>query len=231
MYIKEVKYQKENTLELKKFIEMDYFAVNEFGLSIELMMENAGLQLANLITKFISKDKSIKIGVGKGNNGGGGLVAARRLSAWGYKVFIDSPFENYNNLATLQLKRAIKFGAKVEPVLSPDIWIDAYLGFSQRLPLPSNLLQIIDDANKSKALKISLDIPTGFLGNIDTNYFHANKILTLAAPKQMLFNLNESIEIYVADLGIPIQIYDKFNVHPLPFEASNIIKILRPDCD
>jgi len=159
------------------------------------------------------------------------LVAARRLSAWGYKVYLDIPFEKNTNIAALQLKRAIKFGAKVAPVPSPDIWVDAYLGFSQRLPLPSNLLQIIDDANKSSALKISLDIPTGFMGNIDTNYFHANKILTLAAPKKMLFNLNESIEIYVADLGIPKQIYNKFNVHPLPFDESNILKILRSDCD
>jgi len=65
MYIKEVKYQKENTLELKKFIEMDYFAINEFGLSIELMMENAGLQLANLVANLFRKIKALKLALAK----------------------------------------------------------------------------------------------------------------------------------------------------------------------
>jgi NAD(P)H-hydrate epimerase len=227
MYIKEIEYQKENALELEKFIEMDYSVVNKFDLPIELMMENAGLQMANLIAKFASKDKTIRIGAGKGNNGGGGLVAARRLSAWGFKVYLDLPFENYNDLANLQLKRALKFGAKIELHTSPDVWVDAYLGFSQRLPISPSLLKIINDANKSTALKIALDIPTGFFGEINSSYFQAEKILTLAAPKNILFNLKDEIEIFVADIGIPKFIYNKFNVSPLSFDESNIIKIKR----
>lgn len=227
MYIHEINYKIENTLELKNFIEMDYHVINKFDLPIELMMENAGLQLANLIAKFVSKEDNIRIGVGKGNNGGGGLVAARRLSAWGYSVYIDIPFKNYNNLVAVQLERALKFGAKKEVLASPNVWIDAYLGFSQRLPLPPILLEIIDEANKSTALKIALDIPTGFLGEINSCYFQADKILTLAAPKTILFNLKNDTEIFVADLGIPIHIYKKFNVLPLPFNKSNIVKIKR----
>ncbi len=137
MVIKEINYPKEKALELEKF----YYVVNNFGLPIELMMENAGLQLANLIATFVKKDKTIKIGVGKGNNGGGGLVAARRLLAWGYQVYLDMPFQNYNQLVEIQLNRTLKFGAKTELIESPDVWVDAYLGFSQRLPLPPFLLK------------------------------------------------------------------------------------------
>jgi len=223
----EIIYSKEDAVELNNFVEMDYYAVNQLGLSIELMMENAGLQLANLIANSTHKDKTVKIGVGKGNNGGGGLVAARRLSGWGYKVFLDQPFEEYRDLTKLQLERALKFGAKEEPCQTPDVWVDAYLGFSQHLPLPSFLLKTIDEANNSQATKIALDIPTGFLGDVDSKHFLAEKILTLAAPKKILYNLPISNEIFVADIGIPVQMYDKFHVKVMPFNKNNILKIKR----
>jgi NAD(P)H-hydrate repair Nnr-like enzyme with NAD(P)H-hydrate epimerase domain len=39
------------SLSLEAFKEMDYWAVEKYNLSIQLMMENAGLQLARLIAK------------------------------------------------------------------------------------------------------------------------------------------------------------------------------------
>ncbi len=227
MDIPEVKYPEEKALDLSRFKEMDYYTVNNFALPIELMMENAGLQLANLIAKNASTEHVIKVGVGPGNNGGGGLVAARRLSAWGYKVYLDLPFKKYNGLVKKQLDRALKFGVKIASNVDADIWVDAYLGFSQRLPLPSFLTEQLTKINKSEALKITLDIPTGFLGNAQHTYFQADKIVTLAAPKKILYHLPANTQIYVADLGIPSFIYEKFGVPDLPFNESNILKIIR----
>jgi NAD(P)H-hydrate epimerase len=68
---------------------MDYYTLEKYDLSIELMIEYAGLQLARLIALKATKTSKITIGVGNGNNGGGGLVAARRLAAWGYDVYLD----------------------------------------------------------------------------------------------------------------------------------------------
>ena len=71
-----------DALELSDFRQMDYYAVENYQLPIELMMENAGLQLAKLAAQFSGIEKAkILIGVGNGNNGGGGMVAARRLAA------------------------------------------------------------------------------------------------------------------------------------------------------
>jgi len=218
---------KEKAFELERFREMDYYAVNNYNLPIEFMMENAGLQLANLVAQFTSKDKTIKIGVGNGNNGGGGLVAARRLAAWGYSVYLDFFTEITKEIPAEQLERAIKFGAKTEINDNPDVWIDAYLGFSQQLPLKPSLLKIINEANSSSALKVSLDIPTGFLGNPNTLHFNADKILTLAAPKKVLYEFNSNAEIYIADLGIPKEVYKKFDTELLPFYKNNIIQLIR----
>ena len=220
----EILYPKEKALELVDFRDMDYFAVENYKLPIELMMENAGLHLAALVSGFASEKQVIKIGIGNGNNGGGGLVAARRLAAWGYQVHLDLFTEITKELPKTQLERAMLFGVKTTPIETPDIWVDAYLGFSQRLPLNKTILSILKKANISKALKISLDIPTGFIGEIASPYFEADKILTLAAPKKILYNLADT-ELFVADLGIPNEVYKKFKADLLPFYKGRIIKL------
>ena len=224
---KQLHYPEAKALELSAFKEMDYFAVDEYSLPIELMMENAGLQLANLIANTSTITQIIKIGVGNGNNGGGGLVAARRLAAWGYKVYLDIPNDITKDLPKLQLTRAVIFGAEISNPAHYDVWVDAYLGFSQRLPLPNNLLKRCEEANLSQALKVSLDLPTGFNGDSKAIYFNSDKILTLAAPKKILYKLPKSTEIFIADIGIPDAVYQKFEVDSLGFENNNILKLIR----
>ncbi|QWX83477.1 NAD(P)H-hydrate epimerase [Cellulophaga sp. HaHaR_3_176] len=204
-----------DALSLASFKEMDYLAVEQYNLPIPLMMENAGLQLANLIALTAKKTSKILIGIGNGNNGGGGLVAARRLAAWGFEVYLDIPVEITKNLPAEQLERALLFGAKKGIIAAPDIWVDAYLGFSQRLPLSEVFLSRIQTANSSNALKISLDIPMGVSEDITQPMFQADQVLTLAAPKQILNTLSLKTKIFIADIGIPYGIYEKFNI-PMP---------------
>jgi NAD(P)H-hydrate epimerase len=228
MGVKEIWLSKDLALELTQFREMDYFAVEEYNLPIELMMENAGLHLANLVAMSTAeKNAKILIGVGNGNNGGGGLVAARRLAAWGYDVYIETFTRIDRELPKRQLERALNFGAKKKSLLHPDVWIDSYLGFSQRLPLSDSLAGIVEKANNCECLRISLDIPTGFLGDIGLIYFKADKVLSLAAPKKILYSLPEGVELYVADLGLPKEVYEKFNTVIPPFSENNILKIKR----
>ncbi len=213
-------FENSETLSLEKFKEMDYLAVKKYNLPIELMMENAGLQLARLITMHATKNSKILIGVGNGNNGGGGLVAARRLTAWGFDVYLDIPIEITKTLPKTQLKRAILFGTKEEFIKEPDIWVDAYLGFSQRLPLSAIFLERINTANKSTAHRISLDIPIGISKDLKEPMFRADQVLTLAAPKDILNLLPQETDIRIADLGIPLSIYEKYNI-PMPSFFEN----------
>ena len=221
----EISYPVGKALSLNDFKTMDYYVVKNYNLPIELMMENAGLHLARFISDFYTTEQKVTIGVGNGNNGGGGLVAARKLTAWGFEVFLDIFTPITKALPALQLKRAIKYGVQGTLMDQPDIWIDAYLGFSQKLPLSDSLLSTIEKVNKSKAVKISLDLPTGFLGNRDDTYFQADRVLTLAAPKKMLFDLPSNTELYVADIGVPQEVYKKFHADLLPFSEGNILKL------
>ncbi len=212
-------------LSLESFKKMDYLAVEKYGLSIELMMENAGLQLARLTTSKATRDSKITIGVGNGNNGGGGLVAARRLAAWGFDVNLDLVVEITKDLPIAQLKRALLFGAKQGLPTRTDIWIDAYLGFSQTLPLSTVFLQKIALANASAAHRISLDIPIGISKDMNQPMFKAHQIMTLAAPKKILEMLRPDTEIFIADIGIPNTIYKDFDIEMPQFADQQLIKI------
>lgn len=223
----EIEYPKEKALSLQSFKDMDYYAVTHYSLPIELMMENAGYQLAQVIARKTDKVQSIKIGIGNGNNGGGGLVAARRLAAWGYQVYIDPFTEITKELPLIQFERALKFGASLDTITKPDVWVDAYLGFSQKLPLRESLEKRITEANKSNAKKIALDIPTGYLGDTHTLHFKADTIVTLAAPKKILYDLPLSTEIYIADLGIPSAVYHHFQIENFSFDQIGLLQLKR----
>lgn len=214
------------TLPIESFREMDYLAVQQYNLPIELMMENAGLNLARLATSILSERGEILIGVGTGNNGGGGLVAARRLAAWGYEVFLDIPVRNLNELPASQLKKALTFGAKIEKRKNPQLFIDAYFGFSQRLPLPAIFEKAIDTANQFSCPKISLDLPSGFNKQTFESLFKPDAILTLAAMKTELVPLLETVQIFVADLGIPSFVYKEFKTEiPDSFKTTGILQV------
>ena len=217
---------KRTTLTLAEFRDMDYLAISEFGLPIELMMENAGLQLARLVVKHVNgTDAQIYIGAGNGNNGGGGLVAARRLQAWGFHTHLHLPFEITSELPKRQLDRALKFGAVADKPSTVDVRVDAYLGFSQKLPLGAELVATVQEANSLDCRRISLDIPTGISDGDNDERFDAHAILTMAAPKFVLQNLKTNPDIYLADLGIPKAIYDTFGIDQPAFTQDQLLKI------
>ncbi|GET24366.1 NAD(P)H-hydrate epimerase [Prolixibacter sp. NT017] len=214
------------TLPIDSFREMDYLAVRQYNLPIELMMENAGLNLARLASSFLPEKGEILIGTGTGNNGGGGLVAARRLAAWGYEVFLDIPDKNLNELPASQLKKALKFGAKIEKQKNPKLFIDAYFGFSQRLPLPAIFVKALETANQFQCPKISLDLPSGFNKQTSESLFKPDAILTLAAMKTELIPLLKTTQIFVADLGIPSFAYKEFKTEvPVTFKKSGLFSV------
>lgn len=216
------------TLSLEAFKQMDYYAVNNYHLPVELMMESAGLQLARLAAATVEPGSKVLVGVGPGNNGGGGLVAARRLEAWGYKVHMQMPVESAHPLIRAQLSRTISYGVERAIESEYDLLLDCFFGFSQRLPLPEKVSELIMVMNGIKAAKISLDIPTGICENESQVRFRADKVLTVAAPKTILLNHIDEYELYIADVGIPTEVYlrNKIDYSSLGFYRDQIIQLI-----
>lgn len=78
--------------------EVDRAMIDDYGILLIQMMENAGRNLAHLARgRFLGGNpagRQVLVLAGTGGNGGGGLVCARRLHSWGasVRVFLaDSP--------------------------------------------------------------------------------------------------------------------------------------------
>lgn len=227
MQIPNISISDHDCIPIDKFREMDYTAIEKYKIPIELMMENAGLQLARLVAHSIPNGGNILIGTGTGNNGEGGLVSARRLAGWGYRVYLDIPDGKLRELPRFQLERALAFGAVIDSTASPDVFVDAYLGFSQRLPLNQPLKEAVEKANHLKCVKLSLDLPTGFNKITGSSEFVPDCILTLAAMKTELNKLLHYTDIFIADLGLSKKLYKEFAIkQPHAFSISGIVKIL-----
>jgi hydroxyethylthiazole kinase-like uncharacterized protein yjeF len=215
-----------SSLTIDQFKEMDALAIQGKALPIELMMENAGLQLARLVSANASREHSIWLGIGPGNNGGGGLVAARKLAGWGYLVKLDIPNKKLKPLPALQLDRALAAGAEISPLGQSDVFVDAYFGFSQKLPLPRAFLDSIEKANNESKFRISLDLPSGFNKDSGDQLFNPDLILTMAAPKTELIKFGFGPVLYIADIGIPIDLYEHFGINQPDFAQSGIVKYM-----
>ncbi len=134
------------------------------GLSYDTMMESAGKAVAQAVaTEARSLLDRVLILVGPGNNGGDGLVAARYLSQWGYRVTVylwRRPARNDDlNRARLRglpvsLVSADEDagGALLRRLLEQhDIWVDALLGTGVKGPLREPLPQLLGIARAVRA--------------------------------------------------------------------------------
>ena len=72
--------------------QVDHLMLEAYGISLLQMMENAGRNLAVLARRLLGASvtgRHIAILCGAGNNGGGGMVAARQLHNWGARVQVQ----------------------------------------------------------------------------------------------------------------------------------------------
>src|SRR5215470_14378804 len=80
------------TLTTEQMVEVDRAMIADYRIELIQMMENAGRNLAHLArTRFLDGDprgRAVVALAGRGGNGGGTLVAARRLSNWGADVTV-----------------------------------------------------------------------------------------------------------------------------------------------
>lgn len=222
-------------------IEVDRLMVEEYHIPVELMMKHAGLNLARLVVKY-SKEKVDKyiIVAGSGNNGGGGIVSARRLASWGLivQIYLPRGRAKLNDISRNQLIRAEQIGIKTFERFPADnlklnentIFIDAYLGYNFEFRNDKLTKEIFNFLSACKNI-ISLDTPSGLDINTGKNFsnIHPMATITLGFVKMGLLLTNEKSlgELYVTDIGIPIEIFKskiKINWNP-PFLLQSLANL------
>lgn len=203
--------------------EVDRVAVDEFGLGILQMMENAGRNLAgNALEMLHDLDAPIAVLAGSGGNGGGGLCAARHLLNRGLQVAIvlDRPPAALSGAAADQWRILQAAGASA---LSADeglrhlshaaLVLDALIGYGLRGAARGAAAQLIERCNELGSRVLSLDVPSGLdatTGDAPGPVMHPERTLTLALPKTGL--AERSGELTLADIGIPPQVYERIGM-------------------
>ncbi|MCK5585126.1 NAD(P)H-hydrate epimerase, partial [Candidatus Bipolaricaulota bacterium] len=108
--------------------ELDRRAIEEFGLSQDILMENAGQAVYEVAkTKFGTTGKRFTVLCGAGNNGGDGLVAARKLNSVGaeVRVYLLSDEDSLHGAVRRNLDAVVRAGIPLQQLHKSD---ELYLG-------------------------------------------------------------------------------------------------------
>jgi hydroxyethylthiazole kinase-like uncharacterized protein yjeF len=206
---------------------MDQRAITEYGITQEILMENAG-QAAyyTILTEFGVKNKNFVIFCGSGNNGGDGLVVARKIYSSGGRVtvFILGDRSQFKGAAKQNLDIVNRLQIEVldlqdvssakDAVWRADAIVDAIFGTGLDREVKGKYKDVIDMINASQKTVFSIDIPSGIhgdTGQIMGKAVKANYTTTFGLPKagNLLYpGFEYGGKLYVTHISFPPVIQD-----------------------
>ena len=161
---------------------IDRATSEKFGVPSLTLMENAGSAVARFVLVDYPKAERIGVVCGKGNNGGDGFVAARKLAEAGRAVrvlLLSDPADLRGDAASM-LRRMLEGtsdragnpplivregrdleSASAGEIFASDLILDAILGAGFRPPVSELYAAAIRKMNASAAPIIAVDIPSG----------------------------------------------------------------------
>lgn len=196
--------------------EIDRRAIEEYGVPVDTLMENAGRAVADAVQERTSPACPIVAVCGRGNNGGDGFVAARHLLDRGYEVEVfaldlppdasSAPGRAWEKVKG-RLEQVQRFKARPMAVL-----IDALLGTGLSRPVEGRERKLIAEMNAFDPRWfpiVAVDLPSGLDANTGRPLgvaVKASVTVTLGLPK-VGFSRPEARkylgEVVVADIGFP----------------------------
>ena len=223
--------------------EVDRIMVQDLGVSLLQMMENAGRAFAELTRIQLSgvSRRRVVVLAGRGGNGGGGMAAARRLAIWGAEVRVVLAHPE-TALAEAPARQLASLRAIGVPVHRPnevaslmheaDVVLDALLGYSLDGPPREPEAGLIRAANAHAIPILALDLPSGLDPDRGVPYdptIRATRTLALALPKVGLLRPEATLsvgELWLADISVPARAYARFGIALGPlFAESDLIHI------
>jgi len=231
---------------------VDRAMVEWYGIDLLQMMENAGRALADLARhRFLDghpRGKTVVVLAGPGGNGGGALVAARRLHGWGVTiraVLAQEP-EHFTPVPAKQLAILRRLGVDVASSAQlaeapkgpdPDLILDGVIGYSLRGAPRGGAETLIRWSGTVGVPVLALDVPSGMdatSGMAHECAVRAEATLTLALPKTGLVSASARPwvgELYLADIGVPPRLYPEIDL-PDPgalFEQGDVVRLMEMD--
>jgi hydroxyethylthiazole kinase-like uncharacterized protein yjeF len=200
---------------------IDRASSERFGVPSLTLMENAGTAVADYVLTEHNAVQRIAVFCGKGNNGGDGFVAARRLHEMGKTVqlvLLADPAELRGDAAVMYGKLPIKAlvvrsgeelkSDRLRLALAADLYLDAILGTGFKPPVSGLYADAIAFLNAAQALVVAVDIPSGAdadaMAAQQGTIARADAIVTFTAPRPAhVFGSLTSGPTCVAGIGSP----------------------------
>lgn len=213
----------------------------EAGVSLDALMENAGLAVADAVAARLEQvyGSSVTVLVGPGNNGSDGLVAARHLARRGanVKAFALAKRPEPDEKRAIAEEAGVEFislsgdsdaaGRARAAAAQSDVVIDAVLGTGRARTIEEPVAEMLRAAGEAGRYVVAVDLPTGMdadSGHFDSNGLRANLTLMLGFPKfGPLVAAGDGVcgEIRVLDIGIPNRLADDVSSELLTGELAH----------
>ena len=224
---------------------LDKSATEEFGISPDLLMENAGQAVYFVILKeFGIRDKKFAVFCGTGNNGGDGLVVARKIHSNGGEVtiFLLDDETKFKGIAKMNFEIVSKMPIEISrvssiesikaAVLHSDAIVDAIFGTGLTKKVNGIFKDVIQVINESKKPIFSVDIPSGIngdTGEVMGIAVKANYTITFGLPKvgNMLYpGYDHCGKLYVSHISFPPSLY---NADAIKVAINNPVELPKRD--
>jgi len=236
------------TVTAAQMAEVDRVTIEDLHIPVDVLMENAGRQIAAAARAFLGGTVVGKrvIGlVGSGNNGGDAAVALRHLVNWGARVCAEvaAPQERLRETTRHQISRLLLATtweiATVHDAswsglrdLDADLLIDGLLGYSAKGAPRETVATIIGAASASRVPILAVDLPSGIepdTGAAPGEAIHAAATVTLALPKHGLVSAKAHDyvgELLLADIAIPHAAFARIGVDTRRlFEQGDLVRV------
>lgn len=229
-------------LSAEEMAEFDRMAIEDFGVDELILMENAGIAVAKVARRMLGgtvAGKRVSFLVGKGNNGGDGLVAARHLHNWGARVdlVLGDKRDELRDIPAKQLaileKMGVRSSGPESSLRGSDIVVDALFGYNLKGDPREPAASMIKRANDSRVPILAVDMPSGLdatSGEPGNPCVKADTTVTFGLPKAGFLNPNSRKFVgvlYLADISFPLEIYRKHSV-PERIFAKDTLKRISP---
>ncbi len=217
-----------NVLSAAQLYDADQATMLEDEITSLDLMERAATRAFEAITAEVNwKNRPIVIFCGIGNNGGDGLVIARKFIEQGadIHVFVVTYSNHYKadfkaNLNRLEkLTNSITFltaHSELPKLPVNSVLIDAIFGIGLSRPLHNWVKKLINHINCISALRLAIDIPSGLYTNRaveqDTAIVKADYTITFQCPKLSFFlpqTAHYVGQLQVIDIGLSQNFIDE----------------------
>lgn len=216
---------------------LDRRAIEEFGISQEVLMENAGEAAYFVISRELGvRDKIFTLFCGVGNNGGDGFVVARKIHSNGgeVKVFLLGKREelkgpakkNFDIISQMPIEsHDVESVESIKDVVfHSDAIVDAIFGTGLTRDVDGIYRDVIQVINESKKKVFSIDIPSGIngdTGEVMGIAVKADYTITYGLPKigNTLYPGSELCgKLYLSHISFPPSLY---NTDSIKVEINN----------